>query len=340
MRRLVATATILALAWGGSWLAGRAVLEHEAGRALAGELAAGRLEALPELHVAGFPGRFDLFLDRIALAGPGGGIAFRTTDLRARASLLRPWRLEVALPRHQSLVLAEAGLAIAAEGLEAALAVRLRPSLPLDRVQVAGTGLRLAGPGGTVTADDLAGSLAAEAGEGARYRLALVLGGIRPGPALEGAAAGPPAADAGPGTLALDLGLRLSAPLDRHAGQSQPRLLVAELDGLDIALGALRILARGRVEAGPDGLAEGRIEMRVAGWRALPGRLAALGVIGPGLVPTLGRLLEAYAAQQQQRQRQAGEEGADGTLTIALRFRNGWAFLGPIPLGPAPRLAP
>lgn len=337
MRRLVAIATILALAWGGSWLAGRSMLEREAGRALAGELAAGRLEALPELHVAGFPGRFDLFLDRIALALPGGGIAFRTTDLRARASLLRPWRLELAMPRHLSLVLAKAGLSIEAGGLEAALAVRLRPSLPLDRAQVAGTGLRLAGPGGTVTAGDLAASLAAEAGEGARYRLALALGGIRPGPAPAGAVAGPPAPDdapdSGPGTLTLDLGLRLSAPLDRHAGRSRPGLLDAELDGLDIALGALRILARGRVEAGPDGLAEGRIELRVAGWQALPGRLAALGVIGPGLVPTLGRFLEAYAAQQQQA---AG--ASDGTLAIALRFGNGWAFLGPFPLGPAPRL--
>ena len=82
------------------------------------------------------------------------------------------------------------------------------------------------------------------------------------------------------------------------------------------------------MKAAPDGLAEGEIAIKVAGWRRLPVVLGALGIVDPQMAPGLERALEVMA-----------ESSADPeVLLLVLKCTGGRMSLGPFPLGPAPRL--
>ena len=352
MRRLATMVAIAALAWTGLWLVARGALEREVGLALAAGRAAGRLSAPAQFFVAGFPGRFDLFLDRIILDNPETGTRYRTTDLRASLALWRPWAVRLVLPRRQDLTLSHGALTFSAGGAEFTLALRPRPSLPLDLITIDAGGLHIAGPAGSVGIDDLSASFGAQPEGGASYALSLVLHGIAPDQTLAALFIAPgetgvppeagdmaasdgrgvPPAEAR-GTMTLDLDLELSAPIDRHMNAMPAYLLAADLQGLRFDLGDLHIRARGRIEADDDGLAQGEITARIAGWQVIPDALARSGAISASFAPVLHRLLEAYARQQ-------AESAADQDLTLVLRFLDGRGFLGPFPLGPAPRLAP
>lgn len=335
MRRLVVIAAILALSWAGLWLAGSAVIGRAVDRAVATELASGRLGTPPRVRISGFPGRLDLFLDRIAYDDTEGGTQFLGTNLGGNVALWRPWHVSVTATGLQRLTLADGALTLGTDRLAASLALRPRPSLPLDLIEVTGSGLRISGPVGTIGIANGSASLGADPDRRADYAFSLVLHGISPDASLAEVLV-MPGRDATDmrGTMVLDLDLTLSAPLDRHAGESQPRVLAAELPGLRLDLGDLHLTAQGRIVAGEDGRAEGRIDLHLGGWERLPDVLVRLGVIEERLAPTLARFLEAYATKQ------AKEGTTDGTLAITLRFRNGRVTLGPFPLGTAPRLVP
>jgi hypothetical protein len=136
-------------------------------------------------------------------------------------------------------------------------------------------------------------------------------------------AAEPPAAIS---LLRIDATALLSAPIDRRAGETQPRLTGLELRDLTVTSGEVDLAAKGGLAA-REGLAEGRIDLRLRGWREVPGELVRLGLVEPDFAPTIERMLSVLAAQS------GGE-----TVEVPLIFEDGWARLGPLPLGPAPRL--
>jgi hypothetical protein len=122
----------------------------------------------------------------------------------------------------------------------------------------------------------------------------------------------------------------LSAPLDRFAGQTRPGLTALELREASLRWGALTVSARGQVAADAEGLAEGRIDIRIAPWPLALEAAVAAGLIRPELAPTWAEIARRLA-----------EGSADpDRLDLPLTLARGRAALGPLPLGPAPRLAP
>ena len=76
-----------------------------------------------------------------------------------------------------------------------------------------------------------------------------------------------------------------------------------------------------------EGVPEGRIEVEAREWRALLAAARAGGAIRPEVASALEAGLGLIAAIS----------SSDGSLSAPLRFSGGGMFLGPIPLGPAPR---
>ena len=74
-----------------------------------------------------------------------------------------------------------------------------------------------------------------------------------------------------------------------------------------------------------NGLAEGRIDLRLTGWRELVPVLVAAQLVTPEVAPTVARALEVMA-----------KNGTAEVLEVPLVLADGWMRLGPIPLGPAP----
>ncbi|MEM1100881.1 MAG: DUF2125 domain-containing protein, partial [Pseudomonadota bacterium] len=73
---------------------------------------------------------------------------------------------------------------------------------------------------------------------------------------------------------------------------------------------------------------EGRVGLVATNWREILSLGAATGLIPQGVMPTATRTLEALASLS----------GGPNTIDLPLVFAGGTLSLGPIPLGPAPRI--
>jgi hypothetical protein len=177
----------------------------------------------------------------------------------------------------------------------------------------------LDGGGPAMAADQLVLTLAAAGG--GDYRLDASLAGFSL-PALLQAPYG--LAERGE-LLSAQLVLGLSAPLDRHAQATAPKLLSVGVEAASLRWGEAQLAAEGAVRADANGRAEGQITLSTPDWRAVMALALALHLVQPPYGAALSAELAPLAS-------------ADGTLTIELGFRGGMAWLGPVLLGAAPYL--
>ena len=132
------------------------------------------------------------------------------------------------------------------------------------------------------------------------------------------------------GPLALDTTLGFDRPWDRGSVEGDnPVLGEVEVRKLAVAWGELDLSGSGTLVADADGYAEGRLDLRARNWRLMLDVAEASG----GLNPTVASAVRAGLGLL------AGFGGDADTLSVPLDFGDGRTRLGPIPLGPAPRLA-
>lgn len=328
MRWLLWVVLIAAAAWSGLWVAGARMLD----RALADALAQAAPGVSAQSHsVTGFPNRFDVTLNNLRLQDPLGGTGWQAPFVQVFALTYRPWHTILALPPEQRLIWPDGGLTLRADKLQASLVLRPVTTLPLDRLTVVGKGLEVRpdfGVGATV-ASLAFGTRPDPSGENA-HEIGLALEGIAPDPAA--LALLPPGTDLPPTTdmLRLDAVVGFSAPLDRFAPQSRPAVTRIDIRALSFAWGDILLGGEGSLAPDRDGLAEGRIALRLNHWRKAIDAAVALGALRPEIAPTWAEFARRLA--------EAG--GNPDRLDLPLIFARGRMSLGPIPLGPAPRLLP
>ena len=97
---------------------------------------------------------------------------------------------------------------------------------------------------------------------------------------------------------------------------------------VSIVWGKLDLRGQGELVADADGFAEGEVAVRARNWREMIAHRRGPGGIGPGIADALGGGLDLIA-------RLAGDGDA---IDLPLSFGDGRTRLGPIALGPAPRL--
>ena len=323
MRILVTLLLALVLLWGGAWLVGARMIERSAETWFAEQEAAGLLADFEALAVAGFPARMTLEIERLRLADPRLGTGWEMPALSVEWQARRPGLVRAVPEGGHRLFLAGAPQELDAATMAGHLELgghtgALREAV-LEAAELRLVPLAETGGGGALGRLELRVSATPDAPE----RLALALGlrdlALR---GLDGAAATPME------RLDMAATLVMEAPLDSRAAQRmpQPTELIVESGTLD--WGETQGRAEGRLDIGPDGLPEGRIDLEVREWRPLLHLAAELGALEPGLVPTWERVLETLE-----------EAGArPGVLSMPLVYRGGRVSLGPLPLGPAPRL--
>jgi hypothetical protein len=126
----------------------------------------------------------------------------------------------------------------------------------------------------------------------------------------------------------IDLVAGFSAPIDRFAGQTKPLLTALTVKDGQIHWGDLVLTTKGTIVAGADGLAEGRIDIHIQNWRKMLPVAVAAGLIKADVAPTVENMMALLAGQS-----------GDGTnLDLPLVMKAGRMSLGPVPLGPAPRM--
>ncbi|MFN0115151.1 MAG: DUF2125 domain-containing protein [Paracoccaceae bacterium] len=324
MRTLAWLAAALFLLYSAWWVLGSRAALWGAETALSDLRASGRGD-FASVSVAGYPSRFDLTVDRPALANPGSGLAWSAPFLQVFALAYLPNRVIAVWPHEQTLTLGPETLRIRSDDMRASATLGLSRALPLDHLTFVAQGLRAeAAPGGgTLSATSLRFATRRSAGNAGAHDIALAAGGLLPGGfALPATVAGKPAA------LRIDTSAAFSGPLDLNAAGGPPALTALTLNALDLTWGAVRLAGAGELTVTPSGHPDGRIDLTLADWRSGIAAAAALGLIRPELVPTWTNILAEIST--------SGPDPA--TVTLPLIFRGGLVFLGPLPLGPAPVL--
>jgi hypothetical protein len=323
MTRLLILIVAAALAWSGYWAVAAWQLRQAQEDWFAARRAEGWQAAYADLAVRGFPNRLDSTFTDVALADPESGLAWRAPLFQMLRLSYRPNHVIAAWSGPQTLATPERRATVESERMRASLVLRSGAPRALDRATFVAEGVRVVPETGGAWA--LAGlNAAAErtAASAARYRLGLSLDGLAP----------PGAPERLPQTLEavrLDATVTFDAPWDAAAvAGRRPQPERIEIDTAEARWGDLRLSAQGRLEVDAAGVPEGRIDLRAENWRAILRLAETAAPLPPGLTEALEEAL-ALAA---------GLSGDPETLDLPLAVTAGQLRLGPVPLGPAPRL--
>ncbi len=96
----------------------------------------------------------------------------------------------------------------------------------------------------------------------------------------------------------------------------------------ELEWGALRLFATGTLTVDETGTPEGEIALKAENWRDMLAMAEAAGAVPPGAVEPISRVLGLLA----------GIGGNETALDATLTFEGGMTRLGPLPVGPAPRI--
>ncbi len=327
MRILIALVVIAAAAWSGYWLVGARALDRAIRAGIADLRDRGVQVETADISVTGFPNRFDTIVDAPRIAWPNG-VGWSAPFLQVFALSYRPNQIIAAFPETQT-VSGPFGTAIVETARARASALfRPGPALVLDHANLVAEDVRIASGGKEVSAARvLAATRVPEGAEADRQNIGLTLDDVDLPATLAGRLGG-----GGAGRidgLTLDAFLDLSAPVSRKSlAGGDLSVTRIEVSRLDMVWGEVALGASGALDVAPDGMLSGEIELTLTNWqRAIE-------------IATRTGLLPAA-------QRQMAEQGLSALsalssrpdrLTAPLSFRGGWIYLGPVPLGPAPRL--
>lgn len=330
MRSLLGMVVLLAAVWSGWWLAGARWAEAGLGLWLDARRAEGWLAEAGAVRLAGYPLRFEMTIEGLDLADPETGLSWSAPAFRLEAFGWNPTGVTAIWPASQVVATPEQRIEITASGMEAALALLPGPALTLDRAEAALAEAALISSAGW-QARLAEARLSAARATGGENRLDLVFEVARLEPSAPLLALLDPAGRL-PRTIDLvsvDATMGFDAPWDRYAVERrrpQPRAL--DLRRLKASWGRLDLEAAGDLAVDAEGIPTGEIQIRAVNWR----EMVAIGV-DSGLIP------EAFAGSLESGlELLAAAAGNPETLELPLGFRRGLVALGPIPLGPAPRL--
>jgi hypothetical protein len=331
MRKLLFLLVTLTVLWSGYWFVGSSMIRSTATKLLAAQAATGVTAETSSLSVAGFPNRFDLTAEGIRFSDPASGVGWQAPFAQIFAMTWKPWHIIAALPPEQTVTLPGQEVTVTSEGLRSSVRARPAASLPLAMAIVESGPLSATSSlGWTFAAQKAVLSLGAASATPNGYDITADIADLAPDPALLQLIAPEGGLAATISEIRLRANATLTAPLDRHAGETQPRLAILALSDLAVTWGEVRLTAEGSIGPDDQGLAAGRINFTITNWRTILPILVASGTVRPQLARTAETMLEGLARQT----------GDPEVLKIPLTMQDGWMSFGPIPLGPAPVLLP
>jgi len=227
----------------------------------------------------------------------------------------RPTRMIAVVADSQQLRIGDQVIDISSSRLRASGAVTAGASLPLKEVTAEAETLGLSSNyGWQLGLEKVLIALRPTADEEQRYDIYLGAETVKPS---QGAALT---------DVKFDGRIQLDRPLDRHLMSNiSPLIEAIEVKDVLLIWDRLHLTGAGSLTVDGAGVPFGEITFRTSSWQDLVPLLSASGIIAPQFQIMTMTILQSLA-------------GADGSLALPLRFENGNMQLGPIPLGPAPRL--
>lgn len=329
MRILTGLVLIAAALWSGWWFVGSRA-EGQAARAFfASQRAQGKTATYSSLGVAGFPNRFDLTVNDIVLGDPAAGVTWRAPFAQLLGLSYNPYHFIAALPHRQQLETPSGTFTLKTRRFEASL--RFVPGLAFalrEFVAIADGPELDSSRGWSVTARSLRLASRQLPGRQTAQEVGLQADALTPDAGLKSIVDPQGTLPATMQQAYLDAELGFDAPIDRHIANRPPRLTDLRVKDAHVAWGPMLLSAQGNLTVNAQGQPEGRITLRAKDWRAMVDMAVATGLIRQQIAPTVRDMLAELSKTS----------GAPDTVDLPLAFHDGWMSIGPIPLGPAPKL--
>ncbi len=126
----------------------------------------------------------------------------------------------------------------------------------------------------------------------------------------------------------LDATLTLSAPLSRAAlGTKRIAIERIEIARFDVDWSGMTLGANGTLDVSAGGALTGSLDVTLTNWERALEIAGATGLLPPGQRDMIEQAVRALAAMS----------GREDRLEAPLALRAGRLWLGPVPIGPAPR---
>lgn len=330
MRRLIAALIALTFLWCAWWWGATTLIARQTDAWLAARRAEGwRAEA--RISTAGFPARLQVRIADLRLTDPDTEISVAVETLVLDAPIYWPGDASLRFPETPIRIDAKGQqLMLQLTGAVAGIRLTPGPALALDEFYALSGSWSLAqGPAPLLAADDLVLRMTQVDEARNTYRIELAGENLQPAPALR-----LHLPDDWPETfdrLDAELQVGFDRPLDRFALQRQhPQPRRAEIVEMHIAWGPLDIRGEGAVDIAADGTPDGVLRLQLANWQPVLEVMIASGLLAEATGTQVQLFIGALANQ-----------AGDGTnLDLRLTFDDGQMALGPIALGPTPRVVP
>lgn len=326
MRALLVVVLVLGGLYGGYWFIGARAAEQGAERVFTELAARGYVAECEALSVVGFPSRFDVTVTAPRLSDPARGIGWQAPFVQVFSLSYKPWHLIAALPNEQKLTLPGQEITIGSTRMQGSVEVSPTPSLPLKRLDGVAEGVSLRSTAGWALAAASA-NIAVHAQEAHVQQVALRLLDLLPDQRLTALLSAQTALPERISRMDVLADVTLAGPV-ALSGSVLPGVEAVALREAHLIWGPMTLRASGTLRPDDLGQAEGKIDLRIEGWRE--GFLAAqaLGLIPQQFAVAAENVLAGLAAQS----------GDAAVLELPLLMQNGRMMLGPVPLGAAPLL--
>ncbi|MEM8729994.1 MAG: DUF2125 domain-containing protein [Pseudomonadota bacterium] len=323
---LVALIVFWALLWGGAaWMLRSSITGWFEARAQDGWQA-----EYAGVETGGFPLHHITTLIEPALADPGSGLAWSADQISFESPAAWPGRQDLRFaPTPQYISYFDDTHVLTAADMVAVLDLAVGPSLQLEGMGLSANAWSLVQDETPLAeASGLTMVMVQDASVHETYTIQFDSPDFTPGPTLRRVMA----ADSLPDrfdSLQMDMVVTFDRPWDRRAldeRRPQPRRLDLKL--AEVAWGPLRISATGGFDVDATGQPDGVISIRAENWRDMLQMAEMAGALPPAAVQSAERALGFVARLG----------GRADTLDVQLNVTDGIVALGPLPLGPAPRL--
>ncbi len=328
MKLLFRLIVLAALGWSGFWLFGYMTLSSTLPAWFEDRRAEGWAAEYDDLSVSGFPSRLDSTFENLTLADPQTGVAWDAPFFNMHALTYRPHHVIAVWPNSQTLAIPSEKLTVTSGDMRASLVLIPGTDLTLNRTNVAIESLGITSSADwQMTASALNLAMHRDENDANTYRLALKADKLTP-----------PAGYNLPDNVDLprsftsfraDLTASFDRPWDRSAiEKSRPQPTALDLTLAEIIWGDLQLHAAGKVTIDTSGYPSGEVTIRAVNWRDILDVARLSGQIPVSVIDTVEQAL-GFIAQL---------SGNANELDIPLTFANGATKLGPLPIGPAPRI--
>ena len=330
MLNLVRVVLLAAVLWSGYWAIAGFGLRSSVTNWFAAQAERGWQAEYSEINLSGFPLRHRITIETPALADPATGTAWRADWLALESPAIWPGRQTLHFPETaQRLSYYDQTLVILAEAMRADLDLAPGNALTLRSMALtAGEWSVSRGDEVWADADALSVSMQQQV-KPETYRIHAEASDLAPGKDIRRLLGGAEELPRSFDRLELDLDVAFDKPWDRTALEDrrpQPRAIDLKL--AEAAWGELRLFAAGKVSVDDYGVPTGEVALKAENWREMVAMAQQSGALPVRAVEPLTKVLNMLA----------GLGGNPEALDLELGFRGGYVTLGPIPLGPAPRL--